>query len=137
MKGAELQESIYDALTGDVTLMALITGVYADVQQPNLPEDDSLFPYVVIGQDSLATFDTKTENGVRALTQIDVWSRQNNLTEAKDVGTAVYDVLQKGVLTISGAHHILTRAVGQDYSTDPDGHTKRGLLTFTVIYDEI
>lgn len=137
MRGKELQEAIYAALTGDVTLMALITGVYADIQQPNLPEDDSAFPYVVIGQDSLATFDTKTENGVQALAQIDVWSRQNNLTEAKDVGTAVYNILQKGSLTITGAHHILTRAVGQDYSTDPDGHTKRGLLTFTVLYDEI
>ena len=137
MKGAELQRAIYSALTGDVTLMALITGVFADVQQPNRPEDGSLFPYVVIGADNLATFDTKTDNGVQALAQIDVWSRQNNLTEAKDVGTAVYDVLQKGSLTITGAHHILTRAVGQEYSTDPDGHTKRGLLTFIVIYDEI
>ena len=137
MRGKELQEAIYAALTGDVTIMALITGVYADIQQPNLPEDDSAFPYVVIGQDSLAEDSTKTENGVRALVQVDVWSRQNNLTEAKDVGTAVYDVLQKGSLTITGAHHILTRAVGQDYSTDPDGHTKRGLLTFTVLYDEI
>ena len=137
MKGAELQQSIYDALTGDVTLMALITGVFADVQQPNLPEADADFPYVVIGQDNLVTFDTKTDNGVRALVQMDVWSRENNLTEAKDVGSAVYSVLQKGSLTISGAHHILTRAVGQDYSTDPDGHTKRGLLTFSVLYDEI
>ena len=137
MRGKELQEAIYAALTGDVTLMALITGVYADIQQPNLPEDDSNFPYVVIGADNLAEDSTKTDNGVRALVQIDVWSRQNNLTEAKDVGTAVYNVLQKGSLAITGAHHILTRAVGQDYSTDPDGHTKRGLLTFTVLYDEI
>jgi hypothetical protein len=137
MKGAQLQQSIYDALTGDVTLMALITGVFADVVQPNLPENDANFPYVVIGQDTLSPFDTKTDNGTNALCQIDVWSRQNNLTEAKNVGTAVYDVLQKGSLTISGAHHILTRAVGQAYSTDPDGHTKRGLLTFTVMYDEI
>ena len=137
MKGKQLQQAIYTALTGDATLMALITGIYADVQQPNLPEDDAVFPYVVIGQDSLTVFDTKTNNGVRALVQIDVWSRQNNLTQVKDIGSAVYDVLQKGDLTITGGHHILTRAEIQDYSTDPDGHTKRGLLTFVVLYDEI
>lgn len=137
MKGAELQQAIYDALTGDVTLMALITGVFADVQQPNLPEDDSSFPYVVIGQDTLREESTKTDNGVIATVQIDVWSRQNNVTEAKDIGTAVYNVLQKGNLTISGAHHILTRSIGQEYTTDPDGHTKRGLLTFSVLYDEV
>ena len=137
MKGAELQTAIYGALTGDVTLMALITGVFSDVVQPNLPEADSDFPYVVIGQDSFAPFDTKTNDGASAQVQVDVWSRQNDLLEVKNIGTAVYDVLQKGSLTITGANHILTRAVGQDYSTDPDGHTKRGLLTFTVLYDDI
>ena len=137
MKGRQLQESIYAALTGDVTLMAIINGVFADVEPPNLPEDDTEFPYVVLGKDTLATFDTKTDNGVQALVQIDVWSRQNNLTEAKDIGSAVYDVLQKGSLAITGAHHILTRAVGQDYKTDPNGHDKHGILTFTVLYDEI
>ena len=137
MKGRQLQQGIYDALTGNGALMAIITGVYADIQPPNLPEDDAAFPYVVIGNDSLAASDTKTTNGVRAALQIDVWSRQNNLTEAKDVGSAVYDVLQKADLAIEGANHILTRATGQDYSTDPDGHTKRGLLTFVVLYDGI
>jgi len=114
--------------------MALITGVYADIQQPNLPEDDSAFPYVVIGQDSLAEDSTKTFDGVNALVQIDVWSRQRNLTEAKDIGSAIYSALQKQPLTIVGADHIATRGVGQDYSTDPDGVTKRGLLTFSVLY---
>ena len=137
MNADNLQRAIYTALTGDVTLMALITGVFADIPQPADPETDADFPYVVIGKDALTTFDTKTDNGVRAISQIDVWSRENNLTEAKAVGTAVYNVLQKGSLTITGAHHILTRAVGQNYSTDPDGHTKRGLLTFSVLYDEI
>ena len=54
MRGAELQQAIYDALTGDATLMALITGVYADIEPPNLPEANTDFPYVVIGQDSLS-----------------------------------------------------------------------------------
>ena len=77
MNADNLQRALYDALTGDVTLMALITGVYADVQQPDLPESDSNFPYVVIGQDNLSPFDTKTDNGASALCQLDIWSRQN------------------------------------------------------------
>ena len=137
MNAEYLQAAIYDTLTGDAALMALITGVYADVQQPNLPEDDSDFPYVVIGQDNLSPFDTKTDNGASALCQIDVWSRQNNLTEAKAVGSAVYNVLQKGSLTITDAEHVLTRSESAVYSKDPDGQTKRGMLMFRVMYDEI
>lgn len=137
MRAADLQRSIYGALTGDATLMALITGVYADVQQPDLPEADSDFPYVVIGQDNLSPFDTKTDNGASALCQIDVWSRQNNLTEVKEIGSAIYNVLQKGALTIVGAHHVLTRIEGETYSKDPDGQTKRGMIMARVVYDEI
>lgn len=137
MRAADLQRSIYGALTGDATLMALITGVYADVRQPDLPEADSDFPYVVIGQDNLSPFDTKTDNGASALCQIDVWSRQNNLTEAKDVASAIYAILQNGSLTITGADHILTRVESETFSSDPDGQTKRGMCMYRVIYDEI
>lgn len=137
MNAENLQRALYDALTGNAPLMALITGVYADVQQPNLPEDDALFPYVVIGQDNLTPFDTKTDNGASALCQIDIWSRSNNLLEAKTVARAIYDVLQKGNLTITDADHILTRIENQVFSKDPDGHTKRGMVMARVIYDEI
>ncbi len=137
MNSANLQIAIYDALTGDATLMALITGVYADVEQPDLPESEADFPYVVIGQDNLTPFDTKTDHGASALCQIDIWSRQNNLTEAKAVAKAIYDVLQKGSLTIADAHHILTRVESETFSKDPDGETKRGMCMYRVIYDEI
>lgn len=137
MNAQNLQTALYSALTGNAPLMALITGVYADVQQPDLPEDDADFPYVVIGQDNLTPFDTKTDNGASALCQIDVWSRQNNLIEAKTVASAIYDVLQKGSLTIPGADHILTRIESQAFSKDPDGHTKRGMVMARIIYDDI
>lgn len=137
MKGAQLQAAIYSALTGDPTLMGLITGVYADVIQPNLPENDADFPYVVIGKDNLSPFDTKTSNGSNALCQLDIWSRENNLLEVKKIASAIYDVLQKGSLTISGADHVLTRIESEVFSVDPDGHTKRGMVMARVMYDEI
>lgn len=137
MNSENLQRALYDDLVSDPVLSALITGIYADVQQPNLPEDDSAFPFVVIGKDNLSPFDTKTDNGASALCQIDVWSRENNLTECKAISSAIYDTLQKGSLTISGAHHILTRVESMVFSIDPDGHTKRGMVMARVVYDEI
>lgn len=137
MNAEYLQQAIYTALTGDPTLMGLITGVYADVEQPNLPEDPADFPYVTIGKDNLSPFDTKTSDGISALCQIDIWSRQRNLTEAKSVSSAIYDVLQKQPLTITDSHHILTRIESQVFSVDPDGITKRGMLMARIMYEEI
>lgn len=137
MNAENLQRALYNALTGNAPLMALINGVFADVQQPDLPEDDADFPYVVIGQDNLSPFDTKTDNGASALCQIDIWSRSNNLIEAKTVASAIYDVLQKGSLAISGADHVLTRVESETYSKDPDGQTKRGMCMYRILYDEI
>ena len=137
MNAENLQRALYNALTGDGALMALITGVYADVQQPNLPEDDSDFPYVVIGKDNISPFDTKTDWGASALCQIDVWSRQRNLIEAKEIASAIYDALQGQPLSITDAHHILTRTESQVFSSDPDGVTKRGMVMARILYDEI
>ena len=137
MNADNLQRALYNALTGDVALMALITGVYADVQQPDLPESDSNFPYVVIGQDNLSPFDTKTKLGASALAQIDIWSRQNNLIEAKEVASAIYTALHYQPLTITDADHVVTMVESQVFSKDPDGHTKRGMVMVRIIYDDI
>jgi len=137
MNGDNLQRALYSKLTGDAPLMALITGVYADVQQPAEPEDDTLFPYVTFGQDNLERWDTKTDFGVNALCQIDVWSRQNNYLEAKEVASNIHRVLHATSLTITDATHVLTRVESEDYTVDEDGHTKRGLMLVRVVYDEI
>ncbi len=134
MKGAALQSAIYSVLSNDAALMALITGVYADIEQPNDSGSSSNFPYVTIGSDNLASWDSKTFFGTEAVCQIDAWSRSNNLLEAKNVGEAIVDALHCQPMTISGASHVLTRQENSVYTKDPDGHTKRGLLTFRVIY---
>jgi hypothetical protein len=134
MNTAALQTGIYENLTLQPDIQSGSIGVYADVQQPNLPEDDSAFPYITIGQDNVTAFDTKTWSGINALCQIDVWSRQKNLMEVKQVGQYVYEALHKRRIYIDGARWIESRFESADYSIDPDGHTKRGMLMFRVLY---
>lgn len=137
MKGDALQSAIYGKLTGDAALMALIKGVYADVQQPNLPENDAAFPYVTLGNDQLSRWDTKTNFGVSADCQVDIWSRQNNFLEAKAVGSAIYAALHYQDLTITGASTVQVLINSMTFTNDPDGHTKRGLILMNVIYDNV
>lgn len=134
MNSENLQSAIYTKLTGNSALMALITGVYADVQQPIDAGSDAAFPYVTIGQDNASSWDTKTEFGTEALCQIDIWSRSNNFTQAKTIGSAITDALHQQPLTITGASHVLTFQQSEVYSKDPDGHTKRGMLMFRVVF---
>lgn len=134
MNEDNLQRAIYSKLTNDSALMALITGVYADVQQPSDAGSDSVFPFVTIGIVTCVPFDTKTTFGTEAICQIDAWSRSNNLTEVKKIGSAIHDALHHTALTISGASHTMTVQQSSAYTKDQDGHTKRGLLQFRVVF---
>lgn len=127
-----VQSAIYSKLTNDATLMALITDVYADHPQPNEPEDDSLFPYITIGQDTTAPWDSKTYFGSEAAVQIDVWSRSNNYIEVKNANERVLELLHHQPLAITGADHTMTIHQGSAFSIDADGHTKRALMTFRI-----
>ena len=134
MNGDNLQRAIYDKLTNDATLMGLIQGVYADVQQVLDSGSDIPFPYVTIGSDNLAPWDSKTFFGTEALCQIDVWSRSNNFLEAKAIGSALTNALHQQPLTIQDADHVMTVQQSAVYSKDPDGHTKRGMFMFRVLF---
>ena len=134
MNSENLQRAIYTKLTSDAALMALVTGVYAEVQQPEDAADVSDFPYVSIGQDTATPFDAKTFFGSDATVQVDVWSRSNNMSEAKQVGSAITNALHYQPLVIQGASHVMTVQQSEAYTRDPDGHTKRGLLLFQVVF---
>ena len=137
MLADELQDAIRAKLEADVALVAAVTGIWVDVAQPDLPEADSALPYLTFGEDQISNWDTKTGNGASAVCQIDIWSRSNNLIEAKEIGKLVYRALHKGALTFATAAHVSTVVESQAYSNDPDGKTKRGITLVRVIYDEI
>lgn len=139
MSGADdnLQRALYAAMTGNAPLMALVEGVHAVVDQPDDAELPEAFPYISFGQDTLTASDTKTTDGINALCQIDVWSRANNYTEAKEIGAAIRTALHHQSLTISGANHIITRFESADYMIDADGQTKHGVCLVRVVFDEI
>ena len=135
MKADALQTAIYSALTGNAALMAAIVAVYDHVPQAAESEDNSAFPFVVIGRDVLSPMDTKTSNGIDAVCQVHIWTRHKGMKEAKQIHGLVYDVLHLGDLSISGANHIATRFVGDTFYDDPDGATRHAVMTFGVTYD--
>jgi len=141
MNPAALQDAVYDLLAADGTLTAALsaawdfTPIFADVPQVEEAEDASYYPFISFGPDTTTPFDSKTFTGGRAILQINVWSRAADYTECKQVAERVYTLLHKQDLTISGANHVITYLDNVDFTIDPDGETRRGLILMTVVYE--
>jgi hypothetical protein len=141
MNAAQLQTALYGALSGSATLVNRLStqwpitpAIFADVPQVD-GGDDAFFPYVVFGQDVITPWDTKTTLGGEATFQIDVWSRAGNYIEAKEIAQIIYDLLHYQSLTIDGTTSTLIMNESQNFSLDPDGETRRGLMLFRAMYD--
>ena len=142
MKPLAVQTAVFDTLSGDATLVGYLSSTYGvgivpifdGVPQSDDSEDDADFPYLSFGADFTTPMDDKGQNGGDTLLQINVWTRSPGFAKTKTIAQRVYDLLQKGSLTISGATHIATRLESVDYARDPDGLTRRALMQFRVTY---
>lgn len=137
MRSDELQKALYTKLNGDVTLSAMLVGVYAHVEEVDDGEDTSLFPYVTLGPETSVPFDTKTNYGMEALVQVDIWSRQKDYVETKQIAERVYELLHHQPLVIETVDHVMTVLESASYVLDPDGVTRHGMQSFRVVYDNI
>ncbi len=132
MNLAEIQTLIFQKLDNDADLKALIVGVYADTPQAHESEDSASFPYLTIGQDVAAPWDTKTWFGVESIMQIDAWDRSDNYLVLKQIANRVWELLHHTRLDIANGDHCLTVHQSAAYSVDPDGHTKRAMMMFRL-----
>ncbi len=123
-----LQGAIHAALVADVTLDGLISGrVYDHVPQ------DSVYPYLVIGDATARDFDTKTEDGMEHTLTVHSWSRYRGLSEAKAIMAATADVLDGQGLTVTGHALTLIRFEFSATFLEPDGLTRHGVQRFRAI----
>jgi hypothetical protein len=124
----EVQTAIFAILDADVTLSALVTGVFDDV-----PESYTDFPYVTLGEDVLTEFDTDVATGFRVSVTIHCWSQYKGQRETKLVQDAIYRALHHVDMTVSGHNVLLSRQVDQTSERDPDGMTRHGVQTFELL----
>lgn len=132
----EIQTAIYDALTGDSTLMAAVTGVYDGVPQPTDGGAGTDFPYVTIGETQHQEWDTDTELGADATVTIHVWSRYRGRKEVKDIQAIIYGLLHRANLAITGYNLVGIDWIQSDTFMDADGLTRHGVQTFRITIEE-
>lgn len=91
------QQAVYAALNGSIS-----ASVYD--YAPDLPEGmpDENFPYVVIGDDTLAPWDADDMLGSEVTLTLHFWSRYDGWKEAKAIMGEAYDILHRGSLSAAG-----------------------------------
>ncbi|KAA6450951.1 DUF3168 domain-containing protein [Bacillus swezeyi] len=119
----ELQKAIYERLSTDEALNAVITGIFDN------PDKNTEFPYVTIGEDTSTPFETKVTFGENITTVLHVWSRaEDGKREAKEILSLVLQALSKAPLLVYG-FQVLDFGVQQtQVITDIDGITQHGIL---------
>ena len=137
----QLQVAVDTALRADATLIALLAdgvdGIYDGVPQ------DSVFPYVVIGDDTVRPFDTMTEDGAEATLTIHTWdspdadSDQIGFSTTKQIMSAIVDALDQATLSVTGHTLVLLRFEFSHTFLDPDGLTRHGVQRFRALTQKL
>ena len=126
----ELQQAIYTALTGDPTLMALITGVHDHVPQ------GAAFPYVTVGADMARDWSVVGTSGAETTLLLHVWSRERGRKKVKQILAEVRRILDDADLAVTGHALVLLRFQQSRNFLDVDGATYHGVTQFRALTHE-
>lgn len=140
----EIQRAVYTALRFNAPLVSLLAtdpnagsptaaAVFDHVPQSATPEDAEAFPYVVLGAETQAEFDTDDQVGRETTMTIHTWSRARGLKETKEIMDAIKSVLHDATLSISGETFVLCLQEFAEAMVDPDGMTRHGVQRFRII----
>jgi hypothetical protein len=122
-----LQKAIYQKLTGDASLMALVTGIY-----DRLPQHTD-FPYIAIGESSGSDWSTKTTSGADQNLTLHIWSREGGRKEAAAIMERIHALLHDQAMTIEGQALVMSRFISSNILLDDDGWTYQGIMRFRVL----
>ena len=126
--------AIIAALKADAPLTALLTTYAASPAVfTHVPQDLSVYPYVVLFEAGLDGDDNDCFLGFDGTLNIHSWTDQRDMAVIGNIQKAIYDVLHHAELTMTGYQLI---ELHQEFSTilrDPDGITLHGVQRYRII----
>ena len=129
----DLQSAVYSLLSGDSSLDTLIgDGRIYDSVAPQ----DSAYPYVVIGMETVTDLGTKTLDGNLYNLNIEVWSQYRGQKQIKEVMERIYNLVNNVSISVSGADSVMSYVSSTTTMTEVDGITRHGIVNVDfTIYD--
>ncbi|MEU6944294.1 DUF3168 domain-containing protein [Streptomyces sp. NPDC046316] len=128
-----VQSALYARLTGDSTLMNLVTGVYDFV-----PET-AVYPYIHIGE-AIETPDNAHDRfGRQTVHTLHVWDRYKGFKRVLQIGSRANALLDHQPLAITGLAHVVTRYEFGQPLTDPEppGDIRHLVLRYRIVTEQI
>ena len=129
----DLQSAVYSLLSGDSSLDTLIgDGRIYDSVAPQ----DSAYPYVVIGMETVSDVGTNTLDGNIYNLNIEVWSQYRGQKQIKEVMERIYNLVDNVSISVSGADSVMSYVNNTTTMVEVDGITRHGIVNVDfTIYD--
>jgi len=127
----DLQSAIFSLLSGDSTLDGLVGN---NKIFDSIAPQDTAYPYVIIGLETMRDVGTKTLDGNVYNVDIDVWSQYRGQKEIKEIMERIYNLLNNATISVSGASSVMSYVVNAVTLTEVDGITRHGIVNvdFTI-----
>ena len=130
----QTQITIYDVLSADPTLSALVQGVF---DSTNVPQGQT-FPYITIGEATFQDRSSHTHRGWTAELTIHVWDQSENRGRKKvqSIQAEIDRLLHTVNICIDGWNIINFRQVFAEVIVDADNVTMHGIQRFNLLIGE-
>lgn len=126
-----VQGMVYAALNGTVT-----GSVYDGA--PELPDGmpAANFPFVDIGECTVASFDTDETQGAEVTVTLHFWSRLHGMNQINGLMGEARAALNRKALTASGYHIVDVQHEFSSTIKDPEGTLRHGVARYRVTIQE-
>jgi hypothetical protein len=125
---AALHAAIYAALTDDEPVVELV-----GVRVFDVPPRDADFPYLTVGDWTVADWSTGTETGTEHQLTVHLWSRAGGKAESWLLIERVREALHDRALAPDGIALVNLRFERATASLDPDRRTWHGIVRFRAV----
>jgi len=128
-----LQQAVYDAITADAGLIALVGAprVYDDVPQ------GAPFPYLTLGQSTSRDWSTGSDSGEEHTLTIHVWSRAAGRKQVHEIMSALRTALHERSLALAGHRLVLLRHDLSEARRDTTANAYHGLIRFRALTEAL
>lgn len=125
----DLQQSVYNFLVNDATLLGKLGGqsVYDDVPQR------ASFPYITFGQSTVRDWSTGTEPGKEHILTLHVWSKAGGKRETHEIIDVLCEKLDDTVLSLTDHHLVNLRCEFSEARRSVDGEKFHGIVRYRAV----
>lgn len=123
-----LQQSVYELMTGDTSLMAKVSQVYDGF--PDLEKNPAIFPFITFGDTNSNSFVTFEHPGEEVFFTIHIWSRYKGFKEGLEITADIQRLLAQQDVTVDGFGQVASYFDSSDTMRDVDGITRHIILRY-------